>query len=502
MCDTVEKQVVETTSKKDFFVEILSPVISFFALGLSLYISKDKLSPDLFNILLIPYVIIFVIIAILFSIKLYFTSLGKWCKRKLDNLIIHRPKTFWLIHKNVHLPWNKYLYGPSHNDLIQRIRYAIAQKYFDQEAAEISGKGTLSEAECYTNGEWECPSVIVTDFINYAELVKTIVHASLKGIRERKQNEALLCFTSLRLSLFEWFNFDRGLYSDSKWSKNYLDQIDSWSENTQGDLVIARHLLCTPNGDIDTAKKCGIEERTEEILEMEINSWIWRTKQDNGSMALSPLPISSRHTFNRKQLVQKIKDKARLTDPSISNRLIAIAEYIEDEYNEDKEAFVIIPSGEIPNKGNLIEGIDPSDLEFEDGMFQVLGKAFSSTYQTKLTNCSRTLLTYGYAKSHKLDFPEDYYAPNKPDKRPPIATDFFCIFTTRIEDLEKVNNPYDIFSTLKPKPLVCLEGQDRAKAVHLALLDSDKNENCMNYLFDYILYLLNTNRANRELFKW
>ena len=426
---------------------------------------------------------------------LMFSFLRKICmflwpkfRRQAVNLWL-RLKTPWLVCCQVYRPWNKYIHGRACDELIGRVRYAIAQKYFDQEATEINGEGTAHEARYCTNGE--CPSVIVTDFVNYAELVKTVVHTCLNGIRQRKKGEAILCFTSLRLSLHEWFNFDRGLYSDLKWS-NYLKEIEGWSKNSR-DLIVARHLLCAPDKDEKLAQACGIEGRTQDALSHELKSWIWRPRRDeDGKTQLEAIHKYQRQGHCRVRLVEEIKKEAnKLSEEDEEQntrreKLFNIADFIEDRYNNHNMAFVIVD-----NKNGMLDDLE-LPLNLDCGEFQLLRDAFSSEYQTELQSCEKSLLTYGVLRAINDACPERYYAPSSQKKRP-IATDFFLVCTVAKADLGKVTDEYSLFETLDPKPLVCLEGKDRAKAVHLTLLDASKNERYMEELLEYCRDLLSQN---------
>ena len=402
------------------------------------------------------------------------------CRRRFGSHLVKLcPKlgTFLLVYRQVYRPWKKYIHDPPPDELIGQVRYAIAQKYFDRGATGIDGKETAHEAKYHTNEGR--PSVIVTDFVNYAELVKTIVETSLDGVHKRNKEEVILCFTSLRLSLHDWFNFDRGLYSDSKWSDDYLKKIEGWSKGQ--DIIVARHLLCA--SDEGLAQACGIKGRTKEVLKQELNSWIWRPLRD-GTPHLKPICKSS-----RKDLAQEIKNKAPEKPEKEEKELLEISKFIEERYNEPNMAFVIVDN--IDTKLN--------ELELTSGEFQRLGDAFSSIYQTELKNSKGRLLTYGVAKSDQTQYPGIYYIPHDQNQRP-IATDFFLVCAVKKANFEEVENPYQIFKILDPEPLFCLEGQDRAKAVHLTLLDAGKNEKCLEGILDYCQKLLSQNEKNKDLF--
>lgn len=476
----------------DKLVPIATIALSILGITATVLIWKEKLETAEFALLVKCLILLAVLCVFLALWQIYNMPPGRWCRRQAVNLW-RRLKTFWLVYWQVHRPWNKYIHGPTRDELIGRVRYAIARKYFDQEATEINGEGTAHEARYCTNGE--CPSVIVTDFVNYAELVKTIVHTSLTGVRQRKKGEAILCFTSLRLSLHDWFNFDRGLYSDSEWSDDYLKEIERWSKNSR-DLIVARHLLCA--SDEDLAQACGIKGRTKDALSHELQSWIWRPRGEDGKTHLEPILRYQEQGHYRTLLVQEIKEKAeKLSEEDEEQRtrrdkLLRISQSIKERYNEHNMAFVIVE-----NSDGLLDDLDP--LIFDCGEFQLLGDAFSSGYQTKLQNCEKRLLTYGVALSDEKACPGSFYAPSDPKQRP-IATDFFLVCTVEEADLEKVTAPYSLFETLDPKPLICLEGQDRAKAVHLALLDAGKNERYLEDLLGYCRLLLSQNAQNEDLF--
>ena len=433
------------------------------------------------------------------------------CPRFKSYLVKQFPKlgTFLLVYRQIYRPWKKYIHNLSpdepigqvryEDELIRQVRYEIAKKYFDREANGIDGKEKAHKAEDHID-----ETVIITDFINYAELVKTIVEksldgvrkrnkekASLDGVRKRNKEKAILCFTSLRFSLHDWFNFDRGLYSDSKWYKEYLEKIGEWSNHqNHQDIIVARHLLCAH--DEKLAQACGIKGRTKEVLKQELQSWIWRPFDGQGKARLKPIHKSS-GCDSRNSLAGDIDREAQRDDLSIEERdeLLKISKFIKERYNEPKKAFVIVDN----------TGTELDEFDFETGKFQRLSHAFSSTYQTELRNVKGHFLTYGVANlADDPDYSGTYYMPHDEKNQRPIATDFFLVCTVEKAKLDKVKNPYQIFEILRPEPLVCLEGRDLAKAVHLTLLDAGKNKRCLNIILSYCEKLLLDNKENEDLF--
>jgi hypothetical protein len=108
--------------------------------------------------------------------------------------------------------WAEYVtQGP--DPLVWRIRTALAREYVAQEKDDLSGEADIvrrlwtDEKRKELNPEGR--PLIITSFIRYSKLVKSMVQAVQES--KERSNATILCVTTLSMPLGKWLNFDEKL---------------------------------------------------------------------------------------------------------------------------------------------------------------------------------------------------------------------------------------------------------------------------------------------------
>nr|VFJ77332.1 MAG: hypothetical protein BECKFW1821C_GA0114237_11215 [Candidatus Kentron sp. FW] len=390
--------------------------------------------------------------------------------------------------------WRRYLSGEVKDERIRSIRKAIASTYFLEEIRDISGvsdrvanhkakedpkDGFDWESRCPTKSEFpeeEDRPLIVSNFVNYARMVKAIIN-KVKEEYPPKKGYTIFCFTTLSASLFQWFNFDGGFYTRKEWDDYLNDLLELTSKDRN--IVLSRCLLLRPKEDTPKDFERSIEKarrneeidrieihekRSVDVLKEEVNSWIWlpHIKGDNRFFCM----VKNNMVADAENLVpSRCRDEA-LGKCEFPNN---IRVFLEKKYGDIQPAYWLLPEGMLLNSG----------WKKEWGDFYRLGRKFCDLFHTRGERINFSF--YSVLKGWDETF-RDVYAMDGSISKPRLPNDFFYVAAVRDEiageKLRKAGSGGEVAEVLREssQDIFCLGGSmdDNLRTIHLRLLDPDR----------------------------